>query len=122
VRDHENLESLQPPKGKFPSEREVGYRSGYPRGGSRGAKFRGYSQSDARGPAVYQKKSFKDDDTSHLRPIKLSPHIKDEDLQPPPLEIIHEDPNAVDESAILHHPEPSQHKSSIAAAGGAVVA
>jgi hypothetical protein len=98
--ENNNYENLQQPAGKLHSEREVGYRSNYSqRGSGRGSKFRGYSQ-------VYQRKPFKDDPltgVSQSKPIILESPPKGEE-QKRELEIIHEDPSAVDESAILQHP------------------
>ena len=96
-------DNFEQPAGKLHSEREVGYRSNYSqRGNGRGTKFRGYSQ-------VYQRKPFKDDPltgVSQPKPIKLESPPKAEEQQQKrgELEIIHEDPSAVDESSILQNP------------------
>jgi len=58
---------------------------------------------------VYQKKTFKEEsDFAQVKPIRLGTPSRLEEQHPPSLEIIHEDPNAVDESAIIQQSDPLQ--------------
>lgn len=89
------MEPLQPAPGKLQAEREVGYRSSFSQRGGNNArgKFRGHSQ-------VYQRKPYKDEPLTaqHPKPIKLESPPKDDARQ---LEVIYEDPSAVDDSAMV---------------------